>query len=244
MTSMGMMKIDHRSGRAYTQVELDFIKAHADLRPRALAELFNATFDRYAEPKRMSFILRKMGIEPNVRIAHKYTDEERRWLTENVPSMGETEITTAFNARFGTNLGRDTLRGYVKRFIGAKRTDETVSRSHSESQIRYHAGDLSIQTRGRRPIKVIRIEDNGRLKWIPYGRYLWEQEHGKLPNGWVVIYLNNDGTDCRPENIYAVSPDVVVLMARNQWFSQNPEVTLTALKLCELARVSGGAIKV
>jgi len=244
VTLMEMTKIDHRSGRAYTQVELDFIKAHADLRPRALTELFNATFDRYAEPKWLSSTLRKMGIEPNIRIAHKYTNEERQWLAENVPSMSEAEITSAFNEKFGTNLGRDTLRGYVKRFIGTKRTDETVSRSHSESQIKYRAGDLSIQIRGRRPIKVIRIEDNGRLKWIPYGRYLWEQEHGKLPDGWVVIYLNNDGTDCRPENIYAVGPDVMALMARNQWFSQNPEVTLTALKLCELARVSGGAIKV
>lgn len=238
------MKTDHRSGRAYTQVELDFIKAHADLRPRQLADLFNRTFGRYAEPKRMSQWLRRMGVEPNLRREHKYSDEQREWLAENAATMSERELTATFNARYGTSVNNNALRAYVKRFIGVKRTKEAAIAHRSAAQRRYHAGDISVQTRGGHKVKVIMTETDGRRKWVPYGRFMWEHEHGYLPDGWSVIYLNGDGTDCRPENLYAIGPDVMALMARNQWFNGNPDVTLAAIKLCELARASGGMIKV
>ena len=239
-----MLKTDHRSGRAYTQIELDFIKAHADLRPRHLAELFNSTFDRYAEPKWMSKCLRRMGIEPNLRREHKYSDEQREWLAANVVTMSERELAAAFNAQYGTTVSVDALRGYVKRFIGVKRSKEAVYRHRCAARRKYHDGDISVQSRGGHRVKVIMTEDGGKRKWVPYGKYLWEREHGKLPDGWSVIFLNGDGTDCNPDNLYAVGPDVMALMARNQWFKDNSEVTLTAIKLCELARVSGGKIRV
>ena len=228
-------------GKPYTQAELDFIKAHADMRPRELAELFNATFGKRAEPKRMSMYLRRYGIEPNIRREHHYTDEQRKWLAENAANMSERDITVAFNAKFGTTVNKDALRAYVKRDIRVSRTKEAASQHRSQALRRFQPGDTSIHKRGGRRIKVI-LTNN--YKWIPYGRYLWEQEHGALPAGWTVIFLNNDGTDCRLENIYAIGADVMVLMARNQWFSTNPDVTMTAIKLCQLARVSNGQIRV
>lgn len=238
------MKTDHRSGRAYTQVELDFIKAHADLRPRQLAELFNSTFDRYAEPKRMSMWLRKMGVEPNIRQTHKYTDEQREWLAANASTMSERELAAAFNDLYGANVSVDALRGYVKTFIRVKRTKDAASKHRSLGQRKLDNGDTTVHSRGGRKVVVIATEKEGKRKWEPYARVLWEQTYGKLPKGWVVIYLNGDGTDCRIENLYAIGPDVLALMARNRWFGKDPDVTLTAIKLCELARVSNGTIRV
>lgn len=238
------MRTDHRTGRAYTQVELDFIKAHADLRPRQLAELFNKTFGRYAEPKYVAKRLRMMGIEPNIRVEHKYNDEQMRWLSDNTPNMSERELAAAFNAKYGGNVSADSLATYVRRFVGAVKTKETVRASHSKALRRFEIGDVSVQRRGGRTTKVIMTERNGKRSWKPYGKYIWEQANGAIPNGWSVIFLNGDNTDCRLENLYAIGPDVMVLMARNQWFSLNPDVTMTAIKLCELARLSGGKIKV
>ena len=83
------MRTDHHTGKAYTQVELDFMKEHADLRLRQLTDLFNRMFGRYAEPKHIAKRLRMMDIEPNIRIEHKYSDEQMRWLADNTPTMSE-----------------------------------------------------------------------------------------------------------------------------------------------------------
>lgn len=238
------MKTDHRSGRAYTQVELDFIKDHADLRLRKLTELFNGTFGRYAEPKYIARRLRMMGIEPNIRVEHKYGEEQMRWLADNTPIMSEKELAAAFNSKYGGNVSADSLATYVRRFIGVTRTRETVRASHSKALRRFEVGDTSIHVRGGRKTKVILTEINGKRRWKPYGKYVWEQANGTLPNGWSVIFLNGDNTDCRLENLYAIGPDVMALMARNQWFSWNPDMTMTAIKLCELARLSNGQIRI
>lgn len=238
------MRTDHHTGKAYTQVELDFMKDHADLRLRQLTDLFNRTFGRYAEPKHIGKRLRMMGIEPNIRIEHKYNDEQMRWLADNTPTMSEKELAVAFNAKYGCNVSADSLATYVRRFIGVVRTTETVKTSHSKALRRFEVGDVSIQSRGGRKTKVILTEVNGKRRWKPYGKYVWEQANGKIPDGWSVIFLNGDNTDCRLENLYAIGPDIMALMARNQWFSWNPDMTLTAIKLCELARLSGGKIRV
>ena len=229
-----------RTGKKYTQVEMDFIKDHADLRPRELANLFNSTFGRYAEPKRMSEKLRAMGIEPNIRREHKYSDEQIAWLASNAPHMGERALCAAFNDRYGANANPDALATYVRKRTGVVKTREAKYESRSQAMRRFKRGDISVQKRGGRNVKVI-MTDSG---WIPYGRFVWEQEHGKLPDRWVVIFLNNDPTDCRPENLYAIDPYISALMARNRWYSESPDVTLTALKLCELARAYKGMIKV
>lgn len=233
-----------RTSKPYTQVELDFIKDHADLRPRQLAELFNTTFGRYAEPKRMSEKLRAMGIEPNIRREHKYTDDQIAWLAANVPTMGERELAAAFNERYGANVDSDSLATYVRKYTRVMRTKETKRRSQSLALRRFSPGNISVQKRGGKAVKVILVEENGERRWVQYGRYLWEQKHGKLPDGWVVVFLNNDATDCRMENLRAVSPYVMALMARNRWYKEDPDLTLVGIMLCELAQASNRQIRV
>ena len=230
------------------------MRANSDMPVGKLAKAFNAEFGRHCEPKRISMYLRKMGIEPNIRAVHKYTEEERDWLRENVPELAVNEVARRFNERFGTNISPGALKRYGALYLNVKRTNEVTLKHRREMNreffTRFHVGDISVHIRGGRPTKVIMVgrdmavDGKNNARWMPYARYLWEQEHGPLPNGYRLIPLNNDGADCRLENWCAIPSDVMALMARNQWYSTNPDVTMAAIKLCELARASNGTIKV
>lgn len=226
------------------------MRANSDMPIGELTKAFNAEFGRRCEPKRISMYLRKMGITPNVRRIHRYTEEERDWLKENVPKLTVDEAARLFNERFGTSITPGALKAYGLAFLNVKRTKEMTLMHRREINkrifTRFHVGDISVHVRGGRPTKVMMVgrDSAGKARWEPYAKFLWEQENGPLPKGYRLIPLNNDGTDCRLENWYLARADVMALMARNQWYSTNPDVTMTAIKLCELARVSNGAIKV
>ena len=249
------MKNDFRGGqKPYNESEFAYMRANSDMPIGELTKAFNAEFGRHAEPKRISMYLRRMGIEPNIRAVHKYTEEEKDWLRKNVPELTVKEVARRFNERFCTSITPGALKRYGLQYLNVKRTNEATLRHRRELNAkvftRFHVGDISVHIRGGRPTKVIMVMRDmvekgcNKAYWVPYARYLWEKEYGPLPKGYRLIPLNNDGTDCRLENWCVVPADVMALMARNQWYSTNPDVTMTAIKLCELARVSNGEIKV
>ena len=64
---------------------------------------------------------------------------------------------------------------------------------------------------------------------------VWEQHYGSAPpEGHTIVFLNRDTKDCSIENLYAVSPRVLREMSKKKWWSTDRELTLTAIKWCEL----------
>ena len=61
-------------------------------------------------------------------------------------------------------------------------------------------------SRRRESSRWIKVRDAGPLqgRYIPYARYLWEQAHGPVPEGWFVVHANNRSMDDRMENLVLV----------------------------------------
>ena len=55
-----------------------------------------------------------------------------------------------------------------------------------------------------------------------------------VPNGHKVIFLDGDITNWNKENLYHISHAVYTKMHKRQWFSEDTECTLAAIKVCEL----------
>lgn len=70
--------------------------------------------------------------------------------------------------------------------------------------------------------------------WRPKHVWVWEQHHGKLPPKHQVIFLDGNHENFNIENLAAIPLQYVVMMNRNGWIKGNPELTKTAIKLCEL----------
>ncbi|WP_020531434.1 HNH endonuclease signature motif containing protein [Flexithrix dorotheae] len=65
-------------------------------------------------------------------------------------------------------------------------------------------GDISVRKESGTDIhyKYIRVSLG---KWELYHRYLWEREHGPIPENMILTFKNGDQMDCRIENLELIS---------------------------------------
>ena len=71
-------------------------------------------------------------------------------------------------------------------------------------------------------------------QWKKKHILVWENEHGPIPKGYKVTFLNQDTLDCKSSNLYLISDAANMMMTKYNWFSTNPTLTKTAIMCCEL----------
>ena len=165
-----------------------------------------------------------------------FSAEQDAWLIANAPHLSRKETTKRFNELFGDNRTEDVLKVHCNRELGIKRTATT--RAHSLS-IKGDASPIGAETiyQGFTFVKISNdfVGKNSFYRnWELKQRVIWRQLHGEIPPNHQIIFLNHDRSDFRDENLYCVSPAVNAIMVRNKWYSTERDVTLTAIKLCEL----------
>lgn len=160
-----------------------------------------------------------------------YSPEEDRWLRENTYRYSRKEAVEIFNRTFGRNRSVDSLKVHANkmglRFKNDKRTCQTMPIGTE----RVRNGYIWVKVKDDVPRPG---EAAGYINWRPKAQVVYEKAYGPIPEGYIVVFLNRDKTDCRPENLYAVSPRVNREMGKKRWWSEDQELTLTAIKWCEL----------
>lgn len=68
----------------------------------------------------------------------------------------------------------------------------------------------------------------------PKRRVVWEQLHGEIPKDHCIINLDGNPMNCEPSNLYCMPIRFRPLLSKNKWWFGNAELTLTAIKWCEL----------
>lgn len=163
-----------------------------------------------------------------------FSAEQDEWLLENAPHLSRKETTRRFNELFDDNRTEDVLKVHCNRNLGIKRTKATRSNSQ---HIKGDAKPLGAETthQGYTFVKVV-DSPTGTFydKWELKQRVLWKQRHGEIPPKHMIIFLNRDRTDFSDENLFCVSLAINAIMVRNGWYSTDRNITLTALKYCEL----------
>ena len=125
--------------------------------------------------------------------------------------------------------------------------------------LRYNAGGRSAQTRFKKgglygkakklvkPVGFERISDDGirqrkiRMDGPPHRRWksvhsiLWEEHHGPIPDGHVVIFVNGDSSDIRIDNLTLVSRPVLLELNRRRWNDLPPALRPAAISAARLA---------
>lgn len=190
-----------------------------------------------------------------------YTAEQESFLRENQVGRTRKELTDLFNQEFGTNktilaikswcISRGLKCGNDGRFYKGNISWQTglsteeykfhfTEESYKKSiagikDIRRHQiGDTVI--RHNEPYIVISVKPN--VRWDKRiqqkGRYVWEQAYGPIPKNHNIIQLDGDKFNCDLDNLYCVPNTYTGVINKNHWRSTDRDITLTAIKWCEL----------
>ena len=76
--------------------------------------------------------------------------------------------------------------------------------------------------------------------WLPKHRKVWEDHYGKVPDGFMVVFLDQDKRNFDINNLCCIKRSIVGVMNKNKWFTSNPTNTLTAIRYCELMEALQG----
>ena len=172
-----------------------------------------------------------------------YTREEEKWIVENVDEFENSiGLTKAFNEKFNKSKNVDAIKAKLHRLLpehdygwsggqvkgfGISVTAVPIG---TES---WKGGYLYIKINDK-PLPKNFTGDERKINWRTKHQWLWEQTYGEVPEGHIVIFLDGDRTNFNLDNLYCTSRKIQTVMMRNKWFSDNPEITLTAIKWAEL----------
>ncbi len=157
---------------------------------------------------------------------NRYSQEQIDWVCENAPKMTVLEVASAFNKKFGTDKSPETLKVLANK--------NGVSHLSPRATKLFSIGDERVW-HGYIYVKVSEIPNvSAYVNWMPKHVLVWEQKNGTRPKDKNIVFLDRNKQNCSIENLYALSGKVIREMAKKQWFFEDPELTLTAIKWCEL----------
>lgn len=187
-------------------------------------------------------------------MAHKYTEEQKKFIKDNVKGRKVKGLTDMFNKEFGLNLRVSQIRAFKKnrglksgvggRFkkghkpwnkglkgivVGGQETQfKKGSKSHNWVPI----GTERVNGDGYIDIKV----DDGKLhkNWRGKHIVIWEKHNGPLPKNHVVIFGDGNKRNFDIDNLIMVSRQQLLMMNRNDLIQEDAELTRTAVIIADL----------
>ena len=89
----------------------------------------------------------------------------------------------------------------VKGFRPSKETE--FKAGHLPANTKYN-GCISLRSKSKTNEKYYYIRIS-QANWVLYQRYLWEQKHGSIPKGLLIIFKDKDSLNCELENLEMIS---------------------------------------
>ena len=197
-----------------------------------LTDTYNALFKECRSHQNVIGYLFTWGVPLKSKYKEQlYSEEMDDWIRENYLTFLRTDdFTEVFNKRFGTNKSVNSITKHC-RSIGLRR-----------ESTRFHHGGFSYRTADLYTIK--RREDgyfyikvnmkNDKTSWIQLHKFVWEQNYGKVPKGYCVIFLSDNHDDLSLNNLGLIDRRGTVMMAKFGWFTENRAITKTGAEWCNL----------
>ena len=229
----------------FTPEEDAFILEHIeDYTYAGMARQLSATFGiergHYTVSRHCKEVL---GIELTSKARFMFGKDHVDYLRECAESgMNQRQMSIAFNNRFSQNTCQKTIQKACARYnlFPERKGLAMIAGERNPFTLRNPIG-YERRSGGKVYVKVAdevyttgtpTFNESG--NWQEKKRYMYEKYNGSIPDGYYIIHLNGDKKNFEKDNLYAITPQVNMLMGANRWYSIDPEVTLTAIKWCEL----------
>mgnify|MGYP002769297133 CR=1 FL=1 len=169
-------------------------------------------------------------------MSEPYTEEKKQFLLQYGAELSTANLTSALNERFSSNHSAGSVRTTVKN-LGIKKS--AACRSSICANSGKPIGSTTI-IQGYRYIKV-GVSNGGFFKdWRREIDIAYEKAYGTIPDGYMVVTLDNNKLNASADNLCAISKSIAARMTnghgRKMW-SEFPAVTRAAIELCKLDEI-------
>lgn len=175
---------------------------------------------------------------------YNYSEENVKFLIDNVKGISHKELTKRFNDRFNTNLSESALAN-MKRKLNLtndidtkfKKGQTSWNKGRKMSTEQYEKCKKTMFQKGNssnaRPVGDERIDIDGYTyikvkqpnKWVLKHRWLYEKEKGKIPKGYNLIFADGNKQNLNLDNLILVSNSELFIMNQKGLYKQDKELT-------------------
>ena len=182
-------------------------------------------------------------------IAIKYTEEMLMFLRQHEETP-RTELTCKFNEKFGYKLSVDGIKAKCLRMglktgrtgcfsPGHKTWNAGVKGLTSANSTSFKKGNTPFN---HRPVGYERITVDGYVEvkvaepnvFESKHRWIWEQQHGPVPDNHVLVFKNMNKQDCRLENLMLISRAELVRLNQSYRKLATPETNETCVLMAKI----------
>lgn len=156
-----------------------------------------------------------------------FNKEHKEWIRENAPGIRNEKLTEMFNKQFNMNVTVGQIKK-VKNFNNISSGLRSCNLPVGSERV----------NKGYTLLKV--AEPN---VWIEKHRYIYEKIHGKIPNGYKVIFADKNKNNFSPENLILVSDSEALIMNKNKLIYEDPNLTNTGSIIAKLIDSTNKKIK-
>ena len=183
---------------------------------------------------------------------HKYTADEQAFMAMFVPGHSYKEIAEAFTEKFGYEISVNK----VKSYIGNHSLNTGRTGKYPKGHIPQNKGIKGVCGKGcektwfpkghipfnYRTVLSERITKDGYVeikiadpnKWILKHRYIWEKEHGPIPKGHIIIFKDNDRTNCSLDNLIIINRSENAVLNHTKLHQYSGEFKNTAIAIAKI----------
>lgn len=176
----------------------------------------------------------KLAIKPP---NHHYTEEQDKWLCENVSKNTYKDLVIKFNETFKTSIGYYALKCHcIRKGFKGGRSDQKGYKNWRNTPI----GTETIYN-GRIYVKVSdaptsRTTKNHMANWEGKERLVWEQHHGKIPEGHNIVFLDGNPLNCDISNLECTTNSIQGSITR-PFKGTSPDLKRCVIKLKTLEQI-------
>lgn len=193
---------------------------------------------------------------------HVYSVEEHQFIIDNVEGITLKELTRRFNKKFNLNVtenaiaNRKNILGLRSGIVGGRFEKGHIPANKGKTWNEYMSKEGQRNSRkttfkkgnipaNHRPIGserfnsrdgvLVKVQDGQlRKNWMPKGRYIYEQAHGKIPEGHKVIFADRNIRNFDIDNLILVSNAEELIMNQRKLFSENAEHTKVGVNIAKV----------
>lgn len=168
-----------------------------------------------------------------------FTAEQVQWLRDNYyTAQSYQDLTERFNKTFGTNRSRGQISDKCSKNMKLTGMHNT-SKYGVKPKEQLPVGTIRKSQTGTY-IKVLPVPPKSNFTgykkpwWMPLQEKIYTDAYGSIPERYMVCFLDCNPDNFALENLYPITRQISIRLSQFGWWSENPEITKTAIKWCEL----------